>query len=87
LRVRLQVDAIPLLCLLDYTLSLCHIPRSQLPKDQEIKPGMTLVMTLPNQMQLPAKIKEVTAEELTVDINPPLAGQVLSFKITLIDYS
>jgi len=60
------------------------IPRDQLPKDKEIKPGMMLVMGLPNGAQIPAKIKEVGDKEVTLDLNHPLVGKDLKFKIKVV---
>ena len=62
------------------------IPRDQLPK-QELKPGMMLGMKLPNGMQLPAKITEISDESVTIDMNHPLAGKVLNFKIKIVEIS
>lgn len=63
------------------------IPRKALPKEQEPKEGMMLVMTVPNGMQVPAKIAEVADEEITIDLNHPLAGKNLNFKIKVVDIS
>jgi FKBP-type peptidyl-prolyl cis-trans isomerase 2 len=60
------------------------IPREQLPKEPEAKPGMMLGVTLPNGQQLPAKITEVTETEVTLDLNHPLAGKVLNFEIQVV---
>lgn len=60
------------------------IPRSQLPKDQEPKPGMMLGIQTP-QGQIPAKITSVDKENITIDINHPLAGKDLNFKIKVVD--
>jgi|TARA_Y100000310_G_scaffold262381_1_gene272017 FKBP-type peptidyl-prolyl cis-trans isomerase 2 len=57
------------------------IPRDQLPQDQEPKPGMMLLVKAPNGQQFPVKIAEVTDKEITMDLNPPLAGKNLNFKI------
>ncbi len=57
------------------------IPRDQLPQDQEPKPGMMLLIKAPNGQQFPVKIAEVTDKEITMDLNPPLAGKNLNFKI------
>ncbi len=62
------------------------VPREQLPKEQEPKEGMILLMGLPNGQQMPAKIIEVTDKEVTLDLNHPLAGKVLNFKIKVIDF-
>jgi len=60
------------------------VPRSDLPPD-ELKPGMMLAIKLPNDVQLPAVIKEVDDENVTLDLNHPLAGKALNFKITVED--
>ena len=59
-------------------------PREQFPKDKEIKPGMMLAVGLPNGTQIPAKITEVTDKEVTIDLNHPLAGKTLNFKIKVV---
>jgi len=61
-------------------------PRSSLPEDQEPKEGMMLIMTAGNGQQIPAKIAKVEDTEVTIDLNHPLAGKVLKFKIKVIDY-
>lgn len=57
------------------------VPRDQLPKEQEPKEGMMLVLTMPNGQQVPAKITEVGDQEVTLDLNHPLAGKDLTFNI------
>ena len=57
------------------------VPRKQLPPDQEPKVGMILAVGLPNGMQFPAWIVEVAKEDVTIDLNHPLAGKTLHFKI------
>jgi len=59
------------------------VPRDGLPKDQEPKPGMMLMMSLTNGQQVPAKIKEVSENDITIDLNHPLAGKVLNFKLKI----
>lgn len=67
-------------------------PRKELvqdvPKDKlgDLKPevGMVVGMRLPGIDQVfPATIKEVKGEAVTVDLNPPLAGKTLHFRIKL----
>ena len=60
------------------------VPREQLPKE-ELKPGMMLMMQLPDGNQLPAKIADVGKEVVSIDMNHPLAGKVLNFKIKVAD--
>jgi FKBP-type peptidyl-prolyl cis-trans isomerase 2 len=61
------------------------IPRSVLPKDKEPKAGMTLVMQAPNGQQIPARIDSVDGEKVVLDLNHPLAGKKLIFKIKIVD--
>ena len=61
------------------------IPRDKLPKEQEPKPGMMLALKTPDGKQFPAKITEVTDKEISIDLNHPLAGKVLKFKIKIVE--
>ena len=63
------------------------VPKEQLPPEPEPKVGMMLAMALPNGQQLPAKITEVTDNEVTIDLNHPLAGKTLIFKIKVVEIS
>ncbi len=62
------------------------VPKEQLPKDQEVKPGMMLAIGLPDGKQIPAKIAAVNDKEVTIDLNHPLAGKVLKFKVKVVDF-
>jgi len=62
------------------------VPRDQLPKE-ELKPGMMLLMQLPDGNQMPAKIADVGKESVSLDLNHPLAGKVLNFKIKVVNIS
>ena len=59
------------------------IPRDKLPK--ELEKGMMLLITLPNGSQMPVCIEDVTEDSVTIDLNHPLAGKVLNFKIKVVD--
>jgi len=63
------------------------IPKSELPPGQEFKEGTTLMMNLPNGMQIPLKVKDVKEDAITFDLNHPLAGKVLMFKIKILEIS
>jgi len=63
------------------------VPREQLPEGQEPKAGMTLMVGLPDGNQIPAKITEVNEKEITIDLNHPLAGKNLNFKIKVVEVS
>ncbi|USN45686.1 MAG: peptidylprolyl isomerase [Candidatus Woesearchaeota archaeon] len=60
------------------------VPRDQFPKDQQLEKGMILVMQLQDGMQLPATVVDVSDSEVTIDLNHPLAGKTLHFKLTVV---
>ena len=57
-------------------------PRAHIPP--EAKEGMVLGMRLQNGAQIPATIVELNDHEATIDLNPPLAGKALTFKIKVV---
>lgn len=61
------------------------VPRDKLPTEQEISEGMMIVLGLPNGIQIPAQILEVDETTVRIDLNHPLAGKILNFKIKLVD--
>lgn len=63
------------------------VPKSELPplpEGQELKEGMVLALNTP-QGQFPAKISKVEEDSITIDLNHPLAGKKLFFKIKLLE--
>ena len=62
-----------------------QVPRDQLPKEQEPQVGMVLGVGMPNGQQIPARITAVNDTEVTIDLNHPLAGKNLNFKLKLIE--
>ena len=61
------------------------IPRNKLPQDQELKTGMMLMMKLSNGQELPVKIAAVDNKEVSLDVNHPLAGKTLHFKVKIVE--
>jgi len=61
------------------------IPKEHLPKEQEPKVGMMLLMATKEGQQIPAKIVEVTEKTIKVDLNHPLAGKVLNFHVKVVE--
>jgi FKBP-type peptidyl-prolyl cis-trans isomerase 2 len=61
------------------------VARDGMRLDTEPKEGMTLLMQLPNGQELPVTITKVTDTQVTLDANHPLAGQKLTFDVTLIE--
>ncbi len=60
-------------------------PRNQLPEG--IKEGTVLGLTLSNGAQVPARVVKVTDTEVVINLNHPLAGKNLNFKIKLVSTS
>jgi len=61
------------------------VPKDKMPQDQEIKPGMMLALGTPDGQQIPARITDVNDKEITIDLNHPLAGKTLNFKIKIVE--
>jgi peptidylprolyl isomerase len=61
------------------------ISRKQFPEDINPEPGMMLRIDGPNNTYSVAWIKEVDEEHVTIDMNHPLAGKVLNFKIKIVE--
>ena len=61
------------------------VPRNAVPSDQEPKAGMTLVINTPNGQKFPVKIIDVDKDFISLDLNHPLAGKKLIFKIKILE--
>ncbi|MCF7861416.1 peptidylprolyl isomerase [Candidatus Woesearchaeota archaeon] len=61
------------------------IPREQMKLDQEPQVGMALMVGVQDGQQMPAKIVDVNEKEVHIDLNHPLAGKTLNFKIKVVD--
>lgn len=60
------------------------VPRGQFPKGVELQQGMMLMVMGP-QGQMPASIKSIGEDEVVLDLNHPMAGKVLNFKIKIVE--
>jgi FKBP-type peptidyl-prolyl cis-trans isomerase 2 len=61
------------------------IPVSQLPPNmKDAKKGMYLRLQAPNGQMINALIADLTDKEMTLDLNHPLAGKNLTFKIKVV---
>jgi len=58
------------------------VPRDKFPAEAE--EGMMIGVPLPNGQQIPAKITKIDDKEVTIDMNHPLAGKTLVFKIKIV---
>ena len=61
------------------------MPKNMFPEDQEIKPGMIFMVDLQDGRQIPVRVTKISDESVTIDLNPPLAGKTLIFKIKIVD--
>ena len=58
------------------------VPRDKFPP--EVQAGGTLLLKGPNGERLPAVVKEVKDDAVIIDMNHPLAGKELTFKIKVV---
>lgn len=56
-----------------------------IPTDKKLSPGMLLVFMKENGEEIPARIIEITDSEATLDMNHPLSGIALNFKIKVLE--
>ena len=59
-------------------------PLEEIRQSFEPQEGMTIGVQMENGMQIPAVITSVTASEVVIDMNHPLAGKPLNFSLELI---
>lgn len=59
------------------------VPKDKFPVEAQV--GMMIGVPLPNGQQLPATITEITETDVTIDMNHPLAGKTLIFKIKVVE--
>ena len=60
------------------------VPRADLPDDMEVEVGDELILTGEQEDEdLAVTVVEITDEQITFDANHPLAGEDLTFEITL----
>jgi FKBP-type peptidyl-prolyl cis-trans isomerase 2 len=62
-----------------------QVPRTILRSDMEIEEGMLLLVRTPEGEEIPAQVTEVGAEQVTLDMNHPLAGKALNFNIRIVE--
>lgn len=65
--------------------ALIEIPRSEFPKDFDLKPGVDLQLQNQEGELLNAVVVAVTGDQVKLDLNHPLAGKELFFKVKVVD--
>lgn len=58
------------------------LPRDKFPK--EIEANGRLILKGPQGQQIPAMITEINDSQVTIDLNHPLAGKELNFKVKVV---
>lgn len=61
------------------------ISKQNFPEGQEPKEGMMVAMKTKDGKQVPAKITKVEGDNVTIDLNFPLAGKNLNFKVKVVE--
>lgn len=62
---------------------IAEIPQDQIPNDMDVKVGQALQLKTP-QGDVPVQVVDVNDDNVKVDANHPLAGQDLTFELTLV---
>ena len=65
--------------------AIIDVPREEFPKDFELKPGLELQLQSQDGELLNAVIVSVAKEKVRLDLNHPLAGKELFFRVTVTD--
>jgi peptidylprolyl isomerase len=61
-----------------------EIPKAAIKSDQQVQVGGKLMLKSPEGKQFPAVVSEVKKEVIKIDLNHPLAGKDLTFKIKVV---
>jgi len=61
-----------------------EFPRDKFPAEMNIEVGGRLILKGPDGQNLPAVVSEVKSDVVVIDLNHPLAGKELTFKIKVI---
>jgi FKBP-type peptidyl-prolyl cis-trans isomerase SlyD len=65
--------------------AIIDVPREEFPKDFEIKPGLELQLQSQDGELLNAVIVSLSKDKVRLDLNHPLAGKDLLFRVTVVD--
>lgn len=62
-----------------------EVPRSAMPQDTELKPGVVVEAEDPQGGSFPGVVWEVKTDSVVLNFNHPLAGQTLEFDVQILD--
>lgn len=61
-----------------------QVPKDQFPPESGIEEGMQFLIELPDGNRMPVRAVEIGDDHITLDLNHPLAGQALNFKLKVV---
>lgn len=59
--------------------------RNELPPDLDVQEGQLLAVSTQDGQRIPARVAQLDDENITLDLNHPLAGQSLTFEVEVVD--
>lgn len=62
-----------------------QVPKTAIRSDMDIEVGMMLLVRTPDGREIPARVSEIGDEQVTLDMNHPLAGKALNFSIKVVE--
>jgi len=67
--------------------AIVEFPKSNIPADMKLEPGMKLQLTNQNGQPIPVTVTEIRDDVIVLDANHELAGKELIFDIELVEIS
>ena len=64
-----------------------EFPRSSVPDGLDLEVGGVLALQTPQGEQIPAQITKIDEQNVTLDLNHPLAGEALTFEVEIVGIS
>ncbi|MGS0679596.1 FKBP-type peptidyl-prolyl cis-trans isomerase [Shewanella sp. 125m-7] len=61
-----------------------HMDKSRFPADMTLEPGVIVSFAGPGGSEIPGMVRDVAGDSVTIDLNHPLAGQVLTFELEVV---
>ncbi|MDB0034691.1 FKBP-type peptidyl-prolyl cis-trans isomerase [bacterium] len=61
-----------------------YMDRSKFPADMSLEPGVIVSFGGPGGSEIPGMIRAIAGDSVTVDLNHPLAGQVVTFELEVV---
>ncbi|MBY7734046.1 FKBP-type peptidyl-prolyl cis-trans isomerase [Francisella philomiragia] len=65
--------------------SIYSVPKYRFPKDMELEEGLIVSFSQKDGSKLPGLITEINENDVTVDFNHPLSGQIIVFEAKILD--